>query len=132
MKTFKSIGAVLAGIIAVFALSTITDVILEQTGLLKLPFGTNPLWFIIGVVVYRTIYVVAGSYITATLAPDKPMKHSIIYGAIGFVLGTLGTIVMWHEPPHWYPISLVVLGVPGAWLGGKLRTKRPQYKGQLG
>ena len=76
-KTFKSIGAVLAGIIAVFVLSTITDVILEQTGLLKLPFGTNPLWFIIAVVVYRTIYVVAGSYITATLAPDKPMKHSI-------------------------------------------------------
>ena len=123
MKTLKSIGAVLAGIVAVFALSALTDVILEQSGYMKLPFADNPLWFMMVVVVYRTVYAVVGSYLTAALAPDKPMRHAWIYGAVGFVLGTAGAIVMWHEPPHWYPVSLVILGLPAAWLGGWLKVR---------
>ncbi len=123
MKTLKSIGAIVAGIIVIFALSTITDVTLEKGGIMKLPFADNPLWFMILVTIYRNIYVVAGSYFTAALAPDKPMKHSIILASIGFVLGVIGAIVMWHEPPHWYPIALIILGWPSAWLGGKLKTR---------
>ncbi|GHN01708.1 hypothetical protein WSM22_31970 [Cytophagales bacterium WSM2-2] len=124
MKTLKSIGAVLAGLVAIFFLSHVTDVILEKTSLMKLPFADNPLWVMIGVTIYRCVYVVIGSYITAALAPGKPMKHSIILGAIGFVLGILGAVMMWHEPPHWYPVSLVILGVPSAWLGGKWRESK--------
>jgi hypothetical protein len=120
-NTLKSIWAVLAGIIAVFALSIITDIILEKTGIMKLPFDDNSFSFIVFVIVYRSLYVVIGSYVTASLAPIKPMKHSIIYAAIGFVLGVLGTVAMWHLPPHWYPISLVILGIPSALWGGKLK-----------
>lgn len=122
MNTLKSIGAIVAGIIVIFALSTITDAILENSGFMKLPFASNPLWLMIFVTLYRNVYVLAGSYLTATLAPDKPMKHSVILASIGFVLGVVGAIVMWHEPPHWYPIALIVLGWPSAWLGGKLKT----------
>ena len=123
MKTLKSIGAVVAGIIAIFALSIITDVTLEKSGMMKLPFADNPLWLMIFVTFYRNVYVFAGSYLTATLAPDKPMKHSIILASIGFVLGVVGAIMMWHVPPHWYPIALIILGWPSAWLGGKLKTR---------
>lgn len=121
--TLKSIGALLAGIFAVFATSTLTDLILENNGWMQLPFGNNPLWVMLIVVVYRNLYVVLSSYIVARLAPSKPMKHVMIFAAIGFALGTLGAIVMWHEPPHWYPISLIILGVPCSWLGGKLHTR---------
>jgi len=123
-NTFRSIGAVLAGIVVVFALSSLTDVILEKTGLMKIPFADNPLWVMILVTVYRNIYVVAGACLAARLAPGKPMMHALIYGAIGFVLGTLGAIVMWDVPPRWYPIALIVLGMPCAWLGGRLEVQR--------
>lgn len=117
----KSIGAVLAGLIAIFFLSHITDMILEKTGVINIPFADNPLWLMILVTVYRCVYVVAGSYLTAALASRKPMHHSMVLASIGFVLGILGAIAMWHEPPHWYPVALIILGWPSAWLGGKLR-----------
>ena len=61
MKTLKSIGAIVAGIVAIFALSTITDVALEKSGFMKLPFADNPLWLMIFVTLYRNVYVFAGS-----------------------------------------------------------------------
>ena len=123
MKTFKSILSVFVGILVIFALSTVTDVILEQTGLMKLPFAANPLWLMLLVLLYRNVYVSIGAYITAAMAPANPMKHVWILAAIGSVLGILGAAAMWHEPPHWYPVSLIILGIPFAWLGGKLKTR---------
>jgi hypothetical protein len=123
MKTFKSILSVFVGILVIFALSTLTDVILEKSGLMQLPFAANPLWVKLVVVLYRNVYVAIGAYITASMAPVNPMKHVWILAGIGCMLGILGAIAMWHEPPHWYPISLVLLGVPFAWLGGKFKTR---------
>jgi uncharacterized protein involved in response to NO len=129
MKTLKSIGAIVVGVISVFVLSFLTDTALEKTGLMKIPFSTNPLWLMIFVTIYRNVFVVISSYITAKLAPNNPIIHSIIFGGIGFVLGIVGTIIMWQEPPHWYPIALVILGIPCAWYGGKLFiTRKNQNK----
>ncbi|HAZ01030.1 MAG TPA: hypothetical protein DCY97_02475 [Marinilabiliales bacterium] len=126
-ETLKSIGAVIAGFAALAILSTITDSILQKAGIMKTePFDENPVGLIAIIVAYRTIFNTLGCYLTARLAPSKPMKHAIILGIIGFVLTIVGMIVMWHLPPHWYPISLVVLTLPAAWLGGKiflLKTK---------
>lgn len=122
MNTLKSIGSILVALIIVFFLSGVTDYILETTGLMRRPFGSNPLLLMLMVTLYRTIYVAIGGYVVALLAPSRPMRQVTIYAGIGFALGTLGAIVMWREPPHWYPISLIVLGVPAAWIGGRLRT----------
>jgi hypothetical protein len=126
---FKSFLAVVAGIATGVILSIITDILLESTGaMIRQPFDNNPSWLIAIVVIYRTVYNIAGSYITAKLAPNNPMKHVMIIGIIGVIagtIGTIGTIVMWDTPPHWYPITLVILTLPAAWLGGKLAlTKR--------
>jgi hypothetical protein len=130
MTTLKSIGVVLLALIVVGVLSHLTDLVLEHTYLMKIPFDRNPLWLMLLVTFYRTIYVIVGGYITAVLAPARPTRLVIIYTAIGFALGTMGAIVMWHEPPHWYPVSLIVLGVPAAWYGGKLGLNR-KSKGSL-
>src|SRR3712207_2510015 len=103
-NTFKSIGAVLVGLVAIFFLSHITVMVLEKTGLMRIPFGENPLWLMLLVTFYRCLYVTAGSYITAVLAPANPMKHSMILASIGFVLGILGAIAMWDQSPNWYPV----------------------------
>jgi|KBSMisStaDraftv2_1062788.scaffolds.fasta_scaffold1442552_2 hypothetical protein len=119
----KSIWAIVAGFLFVVVLSIVTDILLEKTGVMKMPFDYNASWFIILVIIYRNIYGVVGSYITAALAPAKPMRHAMIGGFIGFSLSIIGAIIMWDKPPHWYAISLIILALPSAWLGGKLRTK---------
>jgi hypothetical protein len=74
--------------------------------------------------VYRTLYGVVGSYVTARLAPDRPMGHALVGGLIGVAMSTLGAVVTWNTDlgPHWYPLALIVTAMPTAWLGGKLRV----------
>ena len=60
----------------------------------------------------------------ARLAPNKPMKHAMILGIIELGLTIFGTVIMWHLPPRWYPITLDILTLPAALLGGFLETKK--------
>ena len=124
-NTFKSIGAVLAGFFTVFVLSVVTDIILEKLGVLPPPEqGLFITWILVLALFYRTIYTVAGGYVTATLAPGRPMRHAAILGVIGTIAGTIGVFVGWNLSQHWYPIALAVLGFPSVWLGGKLYVNR--------
>lgn len=124
-EILKSIGAVVAGFALLVILSMITDIILEKTGVMKTePFVENPVWLIAIIILYRTIFNTIGCYLTARLAPNKPMKHAIILGIIGVVLTIVGLIAMWDIPPRWYPISLIVLTLPAAWLGGRMAIKK--------
>lgn len=119
----KSTWAVFAGFLLVVILSIATDLLLTKAGVMKQPFDQNSTFFISLVVVYRSLYGIAGSFLTARLAPNRPMKHSLTGGMIGLVITTVGTIAMWDQPPHWYPISLIVTTLPCAWLGGWIFIK---------
>src|SRR5215475_3323223 len=83
----RSIGAVLAGIVAVVVLSVATDAVLEQSLFPGLAKGeaTLQVWLI--VTAYRCFYSVVGGYIAAWLSPSRPALHAIILGGIGLVLG---------------------------------------------
>ena len=118
----RSIWAIVAGFIAVIVLSNGTDVVLTKLGIVP-PLGqwkTNSLF--LWATIYRTVYGIAGSYITAGLAPQRPMKHAMIGALIGMALGTAVAAATWNKDmgPHWYPIALVVVAIPTAWIGAKL------------
>ena len=123
-RVSRSIGAVVAGFFATFALSVGTDAVLHAAGVFP-AFGQpmSDLLFVLATV-YRTIYTVAGGYITARLAPDRPMRHAMVLGAIGVAAATAGTVATWGRGPEfgpkWYPISLVVLALPSIWVGARL------------
>jgi hypothetical protein len=126
--TFKSIGAILAGFVAVFVLSIGTDIILEKFGVF--PPQNEPAsyvgWMLMLALIYRSIYAVVGGYVTATLAPERPMRHALILGIIGLVFAILGSIANLDKSTAstaWYPIFLIVLTLPTVWLGGKLKTR---------
>ncbi|HTE91553.1 MAG TPA: hypothetical protein VK639_21570 [Terriglobales bacterium] len=124
-NTLKSIGAVLAGFVAVFVLSLGTDVVLHAAGVFP-PWDQrmSDALFLLATA-YRTIYCSAGSYIAARLAPNRPMGHALALGILGLVVSTAGAVVTWNKGsafgPHWYPVALVVTAIPCAWLGGRLR-----------
>ena len=126
-ETFKSIGAVLAGLAVVFILSMVTDFVLQKTGVMIMdPFVKNPVWLIVFIILYRTLFNTLGCYLAARLAPQNPMKHAMILGIIGVVLTIVGLVAMWKIPPRWYPISLIILTLPAAWLGGKMALHKSQ------
>ena len=124
----RSVIAVLAGMFAAIVLTLATDVILRKVQVFP-PLGTrvaDPLLLL--ATGYRTLYGVAGSYLTAYLAPYRPLAHAIIGGAIGFAASLAGAVATWNGGPafgpHWYPVALVVLALPQAWLGGWLRARQ--------
>jgi len=121
---WKSIGAVLAGILVGAVLSLGTDVVLHATHVF--PPWDQPASdaLLLLATAYRTVYSVAGSYVTARLAPGRPMLHALVLGTLGLVVCIVGAVVTWNKGPafgpHWYPVSLIVLAMPQCWVGAKL------------
>jgi hypothetical protein len=127
-KFLKNAGAIFAGFLIAVIPTLLTDFLLEKAGIMKTkPFDANPVWMIVIVIIYRSIYNITGSYFTAKLASGRPLRLAMTAGFIGLTLSIIGTIVNWNIPPHWYPITLIVLALPSAWIGGtsyesKLKT----------
>lgn len=122
----RSLLALFAGFVVVVALSIVTDFTLHKVGLYPAQGQPMSSGLLLLATIYRTVYGVAGSYVTARLAPHHPMGHALLGGAIGLILSVIGAVTTWNRPDtfgaHWYPIALIVLALPQSWLGGKIRT----------
>jgi uncharacterized membrane protein len=122
MMNKKSIWAIAAGVIFIIVVTTLVDIILHVAGVF--PPMDQPLNDSLALLAtsYRTVISVAGAWLTARLAPDKPMKHAMNLGYVGVILGLVGVLATWNKGlgPRWYPIALVVLAIPQCWAGGKL------------
>jgi hypothetical protein len=121
----RSILVVLAGALVGVALSIGTDALLQKTGVYP-PGHQNPRdSLLLLATAYRTLYGILGSYITARPAPDRPMGHALVLGAMGTFMGVIGLVVTWGRGPavgyEWYPTVLAALAMPQSWLAGKLR-----------
>ena len=123
----RSILAVFVGMIVGIVLTLGTDEVLHLVHVFP-PWGASMVGYDVALLiatVYRTIYGVLGSYLTARLAPNRPMLHSLVLGTLGFVVTILGAVATWNGGPafgpHWYPVALVILALPTAWAGAKLR-----------
>jgi hypothetical protein len=120
----RRIGALLAGLFAIFAVTTAADVVLHATGIF-------PGWgqqmghglFLLAAA-YRVVIGIGGSYLTARLAPDRPMLHALVLGCVGFALSITGAVAMWDSGPAWYPLAVIAMALPCAWAGGKLGGAR--------
>jgi hypothetical protein len=126
----RSIGAIFAGFAFVIIVTLVTDQLLHVTGVFP-PWGASMAGYdaaLLLATAYRIVYGIAGSYVTARLAPDRPMQHALLGGFIGLALSIVGAAVTWNGGPafgpHWYPLALVVTALPTAWAGGKLHIMR--------
>jgi len=122
----RSIWAVVAGVLFIIVVTTLVDIVLHAIGVF--PPMDRPINDALALLAtfYRIVISVVGAWLTARLAPDKPMKHALILGVVGVVLGLVGVAATWNLSlgPRWYPISLVVLAIPQCWVGGKIYELR--------
>ena len=122
----KSVWAVFAGFLVVFALSMGVDHLLHLAHVYP-PYG-QPMWdnsLNALALAYRLPFNAFGSWVTGRLAPSSPMKHVWIGAAIGFVLSALGAVVAIRMQfgPAWYPVALAFSAWPCAWVGGTLALR---------
>ena len=119
----RSVAAIIAGFLAVVVLSLGADQLLHVLKVYP-PWGDpmpqpglNAL-----ALSYRIVLTIFGSYLAAKIAPRNPMRHAMILGFIGLILGTLGAVatIPMHLGPAWYPIAIAVTALPCAWIGGVL------------
>lgn len=127
-RVLRRIGAVLAGLIVVVILDVGIDVIMHATGIYPpwfKPMSTS-LWLL--AIGYRMLDGVVASYIVARLAPDRPVSHALVFGLIGVLMSIAGVIGTWNRGPEfgprWYPLVLVAIALPCAWVGGTLRARQ--------
>jgi hypothetical protein len=122
----RSIFALLAGIVVGIALSLGTDLSLHAIGVAPSLSERWPNSLLVLATTYRSIYGVIGAYVIARLAPNRPMGHALVAGALCMVVSTLGAAAAWNSTvgQHWYPVALALTTLPTAWIGGKLRLLR--------
>jgi len=118
----KSAWAVIAGVLVIIVVTTLIDIVLHLTGVY--PSMGQPLNGPLAILAtsYRVVIGVGGAWLTARLAPDKPIKHALILGYVGVFLGLVGAAATWNRGlgPRWYPIALVLLAVPQCWAGARI------------
>jgi len=119
-NTFKSIGAVIAGFILIVVLSVTVDSILKVMDILPPDHLFVSTGLILFVLFYRAVFSLIGSYLSAKLAPQNPMKHALALGVLGLVISSIGAIVASDLGPGWYAWTLAAISLPVAWLGGRL------------
>lgn len=120
MHILKSFVAVIVGLAAGILLSFAADILLFVLGVFDPSGIKNSSPFTVAIILsYRFIFNIISCYLAARLAPDRPMRHALVLGAIGFVIAIAGAILMWNEAPPYYNIILVLVALPAAWIGGR-------------
>ena len=134
MRILRSIGAVVAGFVTVFALSVLTDIVLVAAGMF--PDPQHPELYSNGqyalITFYTALYSVVGAYLAAWLAPGKPLTHALVLGLLGTLASAAGGAAMWSKATghEWYPIALIIIALPACWLGGILYIRRRRFLGR--
>ena len=123
----KSFLAVLAGLVFTVVVSMGLDWVMHTAGVFPpdgiehVPEMTTGDWVI--ATSYRLVAAIGGGWLTARLAPARPMFLALVLGGIGTVLSLLGFVGAWVASPKlgplWYPALLVVTALPCTWLGGR-------------
>ena len=126
-RVWRSVGAVVAGFVAVFVLSVGTDQVLHVLKIYP-PAGEPMAGALLALATaYRAVYTLLGGYIAARLAPHAPVRHALILALVGLVAGMLGVMANIARPelgPLWYSVAVAVTGPPCAWVGGVLYGNR--------
>ncbi len=122
-RPLRSVGAVVAGLLVIVVLSTAADAVLHATGVYPpYPQRMSDGLFVLATA-YRIAFGVAGCYLTARLAPNWPLAHALVLGAVGTVLSTAGAVAMWDYGPAWYSLAIIAISLPCAWAGARLHTR---------
>lgn len=127
-RILRSMGAVLAGLVANIILAGVIDAAFRAAGVFPPLFQpmADDRWGL--ALATRVLAGVVGGLLTARLAVTRPMRHVVVLGCIGTLLSALGVLFTWNKGPefgpHWFSIGVAISALPCTMLGGVLGRKR--------
>lgn len=123
---WRSVAAILGGFVLIGVLAFGTDAGVRQ--MMPEAFDatgrTDSIPLLVATIVYVGIYATLGCYLAAFFAPSHPMRHALILGGLGLAFNIVGTIQMWNTAPAWFHVVSLLLVMPYAWLGGRIRERQ--------
>lgn len=121
----RSIGAVVVGFLLIGVLSFGGDFVIRSAapGSFDVAGAASSPAVLVAMLAYVGVFAVFGCYLTARLAPNRPMAHALVLGALGLAFNVAGTIAMWDTAPAWYHAVALAMVMPYAWLGGRIRER---------
>ena len=131
MPIVRSIAAIVVGFLVIGALSFGTDMLVKSSmpGMFDAAGRTDSVGILLLTMAYVAIFAIGGCWLTARLAPSHPMRHALILGALGLLFNIAGAIAMWDTAPAWFHIASLILVMPYAWIGGRLRERQLERSG---
>lgn len=121
----RSIVAVVVGFVLTAALNLGANYLLAAVMPDAVPANgpvTNPATLVL-ICLYVAVFGVLGCYVTARLAPSRPMVHALVLGAIALAMSIPVTMQNWADAPAWFNVYNLLAVMPYAWLGGWLRER---------
>lgn len=122
----RSVAAVVVGFLVIGMLAIGTDGIVKATvpGVFGPDDRVDSVPWLLIIQLYVFVYAAFGCWLAARMAPNRPMRHALILGALGFAFNIAGTIALWDKMPAWYHIVALALVMPAAWVGGRIRERQ--------
>ena len=119
----RSATAIVVGFVYIGALSYGADALLHTLvpGAIGAGGRIDSTPVLLLVICYVALFAISGCYLTARLAPNRPMRHALVLGALGLVFNIMGTIAVWSTAPVWFHVVSLLLVMPYAYVGGRLR-----------
>lgn len=124
----QSIAAVVAGFVLAGALNVGTNALLARVAPSLVPTGapvTDPAALVL-ICAYVAAFGILGCYVTARLAPARPMLHALVTGGLAFAMSIPLTLSAWNDAPAWFNVYNLLAVMPYAWIGGRLRERQLQ------
>ena len=128
----RSILAIVVGFVLTAALNLGTNQLLSRAAPdLVPPPGTpnNNTTALVLICAYVAVYGILGCYVTARLAPSRPMLHALVLGALALAMSIPVTIQVWNDTPAWFNLFNLAAVMPYAWIGGRIRERQLEGAG---
>ena len=122
----RSILAIVVGFVLTGALNVGTGTLLSRVAPDLVPPPGTPNGSTAGLLLisaYVALFGVLGCYVTARLAPSRPLLHALIMGAIALVMNIAMTIPVWSNAPAWFNVYNLLAVMPYAYVGGRIRER---------
>jgi hypothetical protein len=119
----RSVGAVVLGFVVIALLAIGADLVMLSVlpDAFDASGGTDNPAILLLVQLYVGVFAVTGCWLAARLAPHSPMRHALVLGLLGLIFNIAGTVARWDHAPAWAHLLGLVLVMPYAWAGGRLR-----------
>ena len=129
----RSVLAIIAGFLIIGLLAVASDGVAHaiRPDIFGPNSSTSNVPYLVIAIIYVGVFATAGCWLATALAGRRPMFHALILGVLGLVFNLAAAPGTWNLFPHWYTVVSLILVMPFAWFGGRIRERQLERRGHV-